>query len=754
MYMTGIQWRAAGLECESCPLQNKPVLPSQGTSDPDILIVGNYPSPYDIRWGKMFSGHLEQAFNQVITRSGVNRKQLRMTNVYLCISNEYNKDAAEHCQFRLDEEIKECHPKVIIGLGKEAMKWFDFKGTLKDHLFDVEYLEEYDCYFIAAPHMITTLKRKTALDDLTTIFSIARSVVDGEFNPEGYELNYDVGLPPLKKQYEYVVVDVETASTGEVLCIGLGLGDEEIHVIPTRDLTEDYVVNQLAPFLRSHTTIGQNLKYDARKLWEMGLPCRIDEDTMLMSYVIDPRQGGHGLKPQAKKYFQAGNYSEEVDQYIENMEECPPDLMYHYNALDILYTQKLYERLKNDMTDDTRNVYYKYLIEPCRCLAQMEYHGVHIDQNKIKPVSDQLNDKLEMLRQEIYELAGEEFNINSSQQKTDILFRKLGLPVYIEMKSNKDILKTLEDEHPIAGKLLDHSRMNQLYATYIKNLPSKLVKGKLHTNFNLHTTRTGRLSSTNPNLQNIPKHSDVAPLIRNLFVPAPTHVFVEWDISQAELRGLAYVSDDQRLIDAFVSGKDIHTQTASSIFHTSMENVTDDQRRIAKTINFALVYGAGPPNVASVAGCSVEEAKEAIDQWFATYHRAHEWIMSIRRFGVKYGYVQSPTGRVRYFPIVTPDNRGDIERQASNTPIQSFASDITMRGLVAVHDNPYVKFLLTVHDSLLGEVHYDDYNLGLVEDVKSQLEKVGEAMVEGKMPFVVDAAVGHTWGEMEEICVQ
>lgn len=389
-------------------------------------------------------------------------------------------------------------------------------------------------------------------------------------------------------------------------------------------------------------------------------------------------------------------------------------------------------------------------------LSDIEQNGVKVDAALLETMSKELKAKLEEITKKIYELAGGEFNINSPKQLADILFNRLGLKPIKKTKTgystNEDVLTQLSLHHPLPEEILNSRQITKLKSTYIDALP-KLIHpetGRIHTQLNQTVAATGRLSSTDPNLQNIPIRGILGQRIREAFIAEPGNVLLSADYNQIELRLLAHLSDDPKLLDAFQNGEDVHTRTAMELFHLPKADVTPDMRRAAKSVNFGIIYGISPFGLANNIGVSMPEAKGYIDRYFALYEGVRAFLDDTLKTATEKGYVTTIFDRRRDIPELASTNsftRGVGERLATNTPLQGSAADIIKVAMINVWRwmaEAKVKSLMTlqVHDELLFDVPEDEVPL-----MREKISALMEGAVQLKVPITVDIGVGKNWAE-------
>lgn len=396
-------------------------------------------------------------------------------------------------------------------------------------------------------------------------------------------------------------------------------------------------------------------------------------------------------------------------------------------------------------------------------LRRMEQAGVRFDLNMLAEAQAQLTDELTRIENHIYDLAGKSFNINSPRQVGEVLFDDLRLDAKAKKSKNgqystsEEVLQALKEKHPIVGAILDQRELKKLISTYIAALPSYInpQTGKIHTTYNQTVTATGRLSSSNPNLQNLPIRSERGQLIRQAVIPDDGCLFLSADYSQIELRIMAHMSQDPHLLDAFRQGQDIHAATAAKIFNVPIESVTKDQRRRAKTANFGILYGISAFGLSQQLDCSRAEAKALIDDYFAAFPKVIDFIEQQKLFARDHGYVQTLFGRKRYLPDINSQNgtvRSFAERNAVNSPIQGTAADIIKKAMVAIASKLSTvapassklspQMIMQVHDELNFNVPTE-----LVEEVKHIVVEEMQNVVQLSVPLIAECGVGKNWFE-------
>ena len=401
------------------------------------------------------------------------------------------------------------------------------------------------------------------------------------------------------------------------------------------------------------------------------------------------------------------------------------------------------------------NLYNEVELPLVPILRDMEKAGVRFDLNLLKDAERQLTTELTELEQKIYDLAGTTFNVNSPAQVGEILFDRMHLDDKAKKSKNgkystaEEVLQALKEKSPIVGLILEQRELKKLISTYISALPTYInpKTGKIHTTYNQTVTATGRLSSSNPNLQNLPIRSERGQLIRRAVIPDEGCQFVSADYSQIELRLLAHMSRDPHLLEAFLKGQDIHAATAAKIFNVPLEEVTKDQRRKAKTANFGIIYGISAFGLSQQLDCSRSEAKALIDDYFAAFPKVIDFIESQKQFAREHGYAVTLFGRKRYLPDINSHNatvRSFAERNAVNSPIQGTAADIIKMAMIAIHRRlpSEAKMIMQIHDELCFNVPAN-----LVEDVKKMVVEEMQNVVHLSVPLIADCGVGKNWLE-------
>lgn len=510
--------------------------------------------------------------------------------------------------------------------------------------------------------------------------------------------------------------------------------------------------------------VGQNLKYDLTVLANYGIHLSGPLfDTMLAHYLIQPELR-HNMDYLAEIYL---NYKTiHIEELIgpkgrgqKNMGDLEPKDIYKYACEDADVTLRLMKPLAEELRKNGVEEVFQNIEMPLMpVLARMERNGVVLDTDTLKEVENDFTLRLQTLEKDIYELAGHEFTINSPRQVGEVLFGELKLSEKVkktksgQYSTSEEVLRDLHSKHPIVQKILDYRGLKKLLSTYVEALP-KLINpatGHIHTSFNQAVTATGRLSSSNPNLQNIPVRGEDGREIRKAFIPEAGEIFFSADYSQIELRIMAHLSGDEHMIEAFNAGHDVHAATAARIFHKDIKDISKDERRKAKTANFGIIYGISAFGLAERMDVSRTEAKELIDSYFEMYPKIKDYISKAVDTAREKGYIETEFGRRRYLPDINSRNavvRGYAERNAVNAPIQGTAADIIKIAMIRVQqrldaEGCKARMMLQVHDELNFSVPTDEF-----DKVKRIVIEEMQGAYKMSVPLEADCGEGKNWLE-------
>lgn len=582
-------------------------------------------------------------------------------------------------------------------------------------------------------------------------------------------------LQKLKHKKEFCL-DTETTSLSpaesELVGISLCYKKGEAYYIPLghqegKNLNLSKVIKGLKDLLEDEKIkkIGQNLKFDLEILKQYQVELKgISFDTMIASYLLNPSEFQHNLDYMVLKFLDhkmipitdlIGSGKKQKSFAEVTLLDATV-----YSCEDVDFTLRLKDIFQPRLKElKLEKLFYEVELPVMEVLAEMELNGVCIDLDYLKEMSDSMQVELEKLEKEIFSLAGKEFNINSPQQLSQILFEDLKLPPVKKtekktaLSTDWGVLETLSKIHPLPRILLDYRQLSKLKSTYVDALP-QLISPKtkrIHTSFNQTVTATGRLSSSDPNLQNIPIRTEMGKKIRKAFIPpSDDFVILSADYSQIEPRILAHFSGDETLSKSFLKGEDIHRRTASEVFGVSLSKVTEEERRLAKTTNFSIMYGVSAYGLSQSTDMTLQEAQAFIDVYFKRYPRVKEYLDSSIEQAKESGYATTLLGRRRYIPEINSSNRQKrefAERVAINTPIQGTAADLIKVVMIEIAKelkikNSKSKMILQVHDELVFEVHKDELSW-LKEMVKDKMENT----IKLNVPIIVDMKIGKNWLE-------
>ena len=570
---------------------------------------------------------------------------------------------------------------------------------------------------------------------------------------------------------EILSLDTETTSTDAIKAdlVGLSFSVKENQAfyvpIPADREQALKIVNLFKPVYEDEKIlkVGQNIKYDINVLAHYGVTVRGKMfDTMIAHYVLHPELK-HNMDLLAEIYLKyTTTHIDELigsGKYQLNMRDVPSSVVYLYACEDADVTLKLKNALEKELRkENVEDLFYNIEMPLVPCLAYMERNGARIEPQSIQELSVLFTERANKIEQEIYELAGEEFNIASPKQVGEILFDKLQIIEKVkktktgQYSTSEDVLQNLKSKHPIVEKILDYRGYKKLVNTYVDTLPGLInpKTGKIHTSFNQTITVTGRLSSANPNLQNIPIREAEGKEVRKAFLPDEGCLFFSADYSQIELRVMAHMSQDPNLIEAFQSGYDIHAATAAKIYKKDIQDVTKDERRKAKTANFGIIYGISAFGMAERMMIPRGEAKVIIDEYYKTYPGVMNYLEKTKEFAHEKGYVETIFHRKRYLPDInshTANLRNNAERFAINAPIQGSAADIIKIAMIHI----YERFMKeNLKSTMILQVH-DELNFNVVPEEKEIVEKIVIEEMQNayplRVPLIADCGWGSNWLE-------
>ena len=579
-----------------------------------------------------------------------------------------------------------------------------------------------------------------------------------------------------------LALDTETTSEdpwhAELVGISCAMAPGEAYYIPVGhvqtidgqepgyQLPKDIVVEKLRPVLEDPRILKymHNAKYDMQLLVRSNITLRgLAFDSMIGAYLVDPGRRGLGLKDQV--FQRLGHVMTPIAQLIGtgskmiSMAQVPVRQAADYAGADADMTLRLVEPIREELRrHGLLDLYYNIELPLVPVLLQMEMYGVALDGNFLREFEQRLGEQISTLEQEIYSSVGHSFNINSTKQLGEILFGELKLPAGKKNKTgysvSADVIESLRGKHPMVDYLLEYRQLTKLKSTYVDGLLALMdpVTGRVRTSFNQTIASSGRLSSSNPNLQNIPVRTEVGRQIRRAFIADPSYVLLTADYSQIELRILAHITHEPRLVEAFTHNEDIHTITASSLFNVTPSQVTKDQRRLAKTVVYAVLYGQSAFGLSQITGMTNSEASAFIRRYHETFPHIKEYVDSTLRQAYTQSYVNTLYGRKRFFPDMhaLPFNeRQALEREAMNMPIQGTNADLIKMAMLHIHHAMEEKrlkarMILQVHDELVFEVPVEE-----LERAKYLVKRLMEHVADLDVPIKVELKAGKNWYEAE-----
>lgn len=635
----------------------------------------------------------------------------------------------------------------VLGEGKKSARSVQIEGDL----------------FAVNPTEDTEVQKKTNLRGLNSV-SHTYKLVENEEEMRALSQKF-LSAKTLSLDTETTGTD---AMTAELVGLSFAVEEFEAYYIPVPPEREEAqkIVDIFKPAYENPSSLktGQNIKYDMLVLARYGVDIKGKMfDTMVAHYVLQPELP-HNMDALAEQYL--GYSTIKIEELIgpkgkkqKNMRDLPPGDVYEYACEDADVTLRLKNALHDELVrNDAIQLFEEVEMPLVRVLAAMELTGVRIDTETLRETSELFTLRMNKLEEEVFALAGESFNLSSPKQVGEILFDKLKIDERAKRTktgqyvTSEEVLEKLRPRHEIVDRILNYRGLKKLTSTYVDSLPTLInpSTGKIHTSFNQTVTSTGRLSSSNPNLQNIPVRGDDGKEIRKAFIPEPGCTFFSADYSQIELRIMAHLSGDKHMIEAFLEGDDIHASTAAKIYHKPIADVTRDERRKAKTANFGIIYGISVFGLAERLNVPRSEARELIDGYFATYPRVREYMDESIERARRQGYIETLLRRRRYLPDINSRNaivRGYAERNAINAPIQGSAADIIKIAMVRI----YNRFISeNLRSTMMLQVH-DELNFSVVPEEREIVEQIVIHEMENayslSVPLKADCGWGANWLE-------
>lgn len=771
-------------KCKKCGLHKLArtvCLLGKGPTKADIMVINDYPNNSADKEGVPIAGKPSRLLNSMLKRANIDPSICYITNVVHCRAPETRKPTSKEiktCYQYLEKEIEYVQPKYVLLLGA-----IPFKAVLKETgittkhgqlikkdgisylpIFHPSYALRFPSKYRTLENDIKKFKRLTE-DKLYFSPNLDLTIVNSfdDFNRCGDDLY----------QADEVSFDLETNTLNpkkkkaKITCLGLGSSSGKQYVIPFNlpggfDFDIQYqMVDILREILEGKKVIAQNAKFDNKFLRQFyGMRFPVTFDTMLASHLLNENTP-NGLKYLVTNLLNGPNY--DIDKKTKQGKGDIQKLL-KYNGYDVYYTLELYYKLKEMLLKDPvlARIFIKLIMPASDILEDIEHRGIYLNTKKFQEASKILQDQLKDIEEDLSNYK-KGVNWNSPQQVAEFLYEDLELKIIETTNTGnpstaENVLHKLQEEHPSIDKILEYRGVAKQYSTYIKGWKKRLHKGKLHPTYKLHGTVTYRLSCSNPNLQQTPRD----PFIRSLIDAPPGWTFVEIDYSQVELRIAAILSGEETMREIFKEGEDIHTKTAQNILNK--RSITKEERKQAKAVNFGFLYGMGAPKFRDYAEekfgveLTLEEAKRYRAKFFSIYNDLPKWHEKQRRIAGTNKQVRTLLGRIRRLPDIESSNfgvRSEAERQAINSPVQSFASDLSLMSMIDIRDKidpEKVKMVGQVHDAILFNIK-DEYLYEEALKIKEIMEHptlLDYFKINLPIPIIADVTIG-PWGSGEEL---
>jgi len=791
-------------ECEVCPLINSPCAPSIGPEDAKIAVVSRSPGFYEAQKGQPFSGPSGKVLDHLLQQNGVKREEAFLTNVVLCTTTAPPKAAIQACAPRLRSEISQAD--VIIAAGSEAAKEVLGVNSLSGnrgfrHRRTTDSGKWQDV--VATNNPAIVLKDDTIFPNLVRDFRLAINPLPPVELPEVSWTNATMEARRIARDISRrlstspgtIAVDIETkglAHTAVIVSLGLSITGLRAFAFGAECFKDDsFLVDFIRPILTQAGTtyIWHNGKFDVRNFRSKRIAGRVDEDTLLLSYALDERSDEeqvHSLdylcmnelnwphyEPKIVKNWKAAVARLERNAEFERLAQLEvPDELYEYNANDAAGTALLFPILKQRAIDDGVYDYYKnYLLPDSNALIDVELRGMNYNIHKAADMNEmEVLPKLDELRETLRLIVGDgSYNPASAKQNSILVYdkwkvihdidrgedkeRSVDKPVYTELRAGRFYMGAghqgdAETVRRWAGYFTEFKELDKQRGTYVEGLikRAEFAGGKVFSDFKLHSTVTGRSSSSRPNLQNVTRTKENLPNIRSLFVPSEGCCILSADYSQAELRAIATLSGDTRLQDIYRDKRSLHREVAERFYG---KDYNYEQYVHAKNMDFGVAYGQSAETFQEKHDIPVAEGKDFIKWWFSNFPGVARWRKEVARTVKRDGYIQTPFGHKRRFYLITFENKGAVYREAINCIPQNIAARLTLYSVRRLVDLglPVVN---TVHDSIVLDCPI--HRVGeFVEAIKGVMESAPKVIGWIDIPFEVEFSVGENWGELKEI---
>lgn len=762
--------KAPGANCAECPLQRFDMVPSFGPDKAEIALIGEAPGYEEVKQRRPFVGKSGQLLNRVLEFHGIDRDKVFVTNACLCHPPKNatpNQKAMDCCYGRLTKELEERGVKKIIATGAVGAKTIlrTKEGIKNLRAGGPKDAPDVEAQVVPTFHPAAALRSPDLLPTIVGDIGKLKSIEVG-WEPTKYKVVDDVGraINMLRKQREFsrrLAIDVENDHTTgrpitdpEWLCIGVSHRPGAAVVYSEAVVNDPAFQAAFRKILADPDLEGtyHNGKSDTQKLWSFAPEARVAHDTMLAHYSTDERVGIHDLGNVASETIGAPDYKKEEKKLNTrkdgSLRGLPVDALHRYNATDTDVTHRIIDPLLEKIdADGVRYSYDNLLIPGAYALGRMEYAGVAVDMDFLDNLERIYEGRCKEKEAALREIA--DINPRSAQQ-----IKKWCWDNGFKVKStDKKVLAPYRNKHEFFARLSDYKSDQKMHSTYIKGLHKHIdSEGLVRCNYNLHTVETGRLSSSEPNMQNQPKQGDEQDYtlkLRNVFVPRPGYVFLHADYAQIEYRMAGILSGDEWLLEQFRQNRKFHHEVAAALFGPDF---TAKQYTHAKTVNFRILYGGEANGLAQDIGVVPQKAQKMIDDWFARVPKVKAMMDYIEETIKEHGELMSPFARKRRFWFWTAETWKDVVREGYNFPLQSTASDLNLTALIRLVPllEGKARPVITVHDSLTFEVKVE-YLQEVAHTIKAVME---DTPFNDICPILVDLSIGDRWGIEEEFTLE
>ena len=807
--------KAPYARCEECPLVNERCAPTMGPEDAKIVFVARSPGYHEARTGKVFSGPSGKVLDYLLNRYGVKREEIKLTNVVLCYCKEVPPAAISACSDRLRADLDRAD--IIIAGGSEATEAIVGDGSIagnRGYIHKREATNGNHQSVIVTNNPAVVLRKSETFPDLVKDFRLALDPLPLLTKTElpHVQITNSVGEAErwlrriIESSYSTLSVDIETTGLrpgARIVSLGLSASGDKAVVFGERVCSDPGIMRSI---LRTALTqprvsyVYHNGKFDVRNLRYRGIPARVDQDTLLLSYSLDERsdEAVHNLEYLVKDILGWPRYEpyevlkwkekvrtlEKAARYEEADALEVPDSLYEYNGLDAAGTAQLLPILKERaiIGEVYERPYLETLLPTAESFIKAELNGTYYDVNaaadllefEVLPALSEMQDKLRLL------VGDGNYNPKSPQQNAKLVYddwkciydenikhrpgktRSVDESVYVELKAGRfnfgeilDRVVEIERYQRVkdwANVFYDYKKLEKQRSTYLQGMIPKAeaTGGWISTSIIIHGTVTGRVSSRNPNLQNITRTKPGLPNIRKLFTAPKGMLVIQADYSQAELRCIAQMSSDPELTRIYEQGLDLHNIAAARFYG---DNYTKEQRNNTKNMQFGVAYEQSAKTFQEKHDIPEREAEQFIKWWWQTFRGVRTWKQEVNQQILKTGVVTSPFGRKRRFHLITNENKNEVLREGFNFLPQSTASDLTLHSfnkLFTELDQERIKLVLTVHDSIVGYVQ-EGYETGAGKIMQEVMAATPNDKLGWSFPFLAEIVVGHSWGELGEI---